>query len=70
NRRAEADRQHPGRKGLEAAARVPEVRGEEEDVRALSLGADDHLTKPFRQGMPVARIRALLSRVGSEGGAP
>jgi DNA-binding response OmpR family regulator len=46
------------------------VRGEEEDVRALSLGADDHLTKPFRQGMPVARIRALLSRVGSEGGAP
>lgn len=43
------------------------VRNEEEDVvRALGLGADDYLTKPFSPRILVARIRALLRRVGME----
>jgi DNA-binding response OmpR family regulator len=43
------------------------VRSEEEDVvRALGLGADDYLTKPFSPRILVARIRALLRRVGME----
>jgi DNA-binding response OmpR family regulator len=43
------------------------VRGEEEDVvRALGIGADDYLTKPFSPRILVARIRALLRRVGME----
>src|SRR5690606_17905503 len=36
------------------------VRSEENDVvRALSLGADDYLTKPFSPKILIARIRAL-----------
>jgi two-component system KDP operon response regulator KdpE len=31
-------------------------------VRALDLGADDYVTKPFRPGEMLARIRALLRR--------
>src|ERR1700756_4381411 len=47
------------------------VRGEEEDlVRALGLGADDYLTKPFSPRTLLARIRALLRRAGVESSAP
>jgi len=43
------------------------VRSEEQDVvRALSLGADDYITKPFSPRILVARIRALLRRAGVE----
>ena len=48
--------------------RVPGVivisaRGEERDkVRALDLGADDYLAKPFGAGELLARIRAVLRR--------
>lgn len=43
------------------------VRHEEDDiVRALELGADDYLAKPFSPKILVARIRALLRRVGIE----
>lgn len=43
------------------------VRSEEEDVvRALSLGADDYLTKPFSPRILLARVKALLRRVGME----
>jgi DNA-binding response OmpR family regulator len=60
---------------IRARSRVPimmlTVRGEEEDlVRALELGADDYLTKPFSPRTLVARIRALLRRAGLENAAP
>jgi DNA-binding response OmpR family regulator len=60
---------------IRAASRVPvmmlTVRGEEEDlVRALGLGADDYLTKPFSPRTLLARIKALLRRAGMENTAP
>jgi two-component system KDP operon response regulator KdpE len=39
------------------------ARKQEEDiVKGLGLGADDYLTKPFRRGELVARVRAVLRR--------
>jgi two-component system KDP operon response regulator KdpE len=35
-------------------------------VRALDLGADDYLTKPFRPGEMLARIRAMLRRASHQ----
>lgn len=60
---------------IRARSRVPvmmlTVRGEEEDlVRALGLGADDYLTKPFSPRTLLARIKALLRRAGMESTAP
>jgi DNA-binding response OmpR family regulator len=60
---------------IRARSRVPvmmlTVRGEEEDlVRALGLGADDYLTKPFSPRTLLARIKALLRRAGMESAAP
>jgi DNA-binding response OmpR family regulator len=47
------------------------VRGEEEDlVKAIELGADDYLTKPFSPRTLLARIKALLRRAGVESTAP
>jgi DNA-binding response OmpR family regulator len=44
------------------------ARGEEADlVRALDLGADDYLTKPFSPRTLIARVKALLRRAGLEG---
>jgi len=49
--------------------RIPSVivisaRGDEQDkVRALDMGADDYLTKPFGAGELLARVRAALRRV-------
>jgi DNA-binding response OmpR family regulator len=43
------------------------ARNEEEDVvRALGLGADDYLSKPFSPKILLARVKALLRRVGLE----
>lgn len=42
--------------------------GEDEDVvKGLELGADDYLAKPFSPQVLVARMRALLRRLGREG---
>jgi DNA-binding response OmpR family regulator len=71
----------PGASGFQvceavrAKSRVPvmmlTVRGEEEDlVRALELGADDYLTKPFSPRTLLARVKALLRRAGMENAAP
>ena len=71
----------PGASGFQVCeairkrSRVPvimlTVRGEEEDlVRALELGADDYLTKPFSPRTLLARIKALLRRAGMENSAP
>jgi DNA-binding response OmpR family regulator len=69
----------PGGSGFDICAairkqsRIPVMmltaRGEEEDlVRALDLGADDYLTKPFSPRTLLARVRALLRRAGRETG--
>jgi two-component system KDP operon response regulator KdpE len=43
---------------------VISARGDEQDkVRALDLGADDYLTKPFGSSELLARVRAVLRRV-------
>lgn len=71
----------PGASGFQVCeavrskSRVPvmmlTVRGEEEDlVKALELGADDYLTKPFSPRTLLARVKALLRRAGMENTAP
>lgn len=43
------------------------AKGQEEDiVLGLNLGADDYITKPFRTGELIARMRALLRRRGGD----
>ncbi len=50
---------------------VISARGEERDkVRALDMGADDYLAKPFGTEELVARIRAVLRRARARDGAP
>ena len=40
------------------------LRGEEDRVQGLDLGADDYLTKPFSPRELVSRVRAILRRTG------
>src|SRR6185503_12487381 len=48
------------------AAAAEAARCEESDVvRALGLGADDYLTKPFSPKILIARVRALVRRAGA-----
>lgn len=47
------------------------ARGAEEDlVKALEMGADDYMTKPFSPRTLLARIKALLRRAGVDSSAP
>jgi DNA-binding response OmpR family regulator len=68
----------PGATGFEVCASLRErgstpiimltARGDEQDlVKALELGADDYLTKPFSPRTLLARIKALLRRAKIEG---
>jgi two-component system KDP operon response regulator KdpE len=55
---------------IRAKSRTPiivlSVRGDDADkIRALDLGADDFVTKPFSVGELLARVRAQLRRLGS-----
>jgi DNA-binding response OmpR family regulator len=70
----------PGATGFEVCASLRErgttpiimltARGDEQDlVKALELGADDYLTKPFSPRTLLARIKALLRRAKIEGSA-
>ncbi len=68
----------PGRSGLELCAglrarsdwtpvlMLTAVSDHAEVVRALDLGADDHLAKPFSYAVLLARLRALLRRGSPE----
>jgi DNA-binding response OmpR family regulator len=59
------------RKRSRAPVMMLTVRGEEADlVKALDIGADDYLTKPFSPRTLLARIKALLRRAGMEGAGP
>ncbi|MCJ7795893.1 MAG: response regulator transcription factor [Thermoleophilia bacterium] len=68
----------PGIGGLQVARRISAARelpilmltarGDEDDVlRGFEAGADDYLVKPFSPRVLVARVRAILRRVGLEG---
>jgi two-component system KDP operon response regulator KdpE len=46
------------------------VGDEREKVRALDAGADDYVTKPFGADELLARLRAVMRRVGTGQGAP
>ena len=67
----------PGQSGFDVCAAIRArgttpvmmltARGEEQDlVRALDLGADDYLTKPFSPRTLLARVKALLRRAQLE----
>jgi DNA-binding response OmpR family regulator len=56
---------------LRERSRIPLImltaRSEEADVvRALALGADDYLSKPFSPKILIARVKALLRRAGAD----
>jgi two-component system KDP operon response regulator KdpE len=55
------------REWCEAPVIVLSVReGDAEKIRALDLGADDYVTKPFNLGELLARMRAVLRRGASD----
>ncbi|MBI2170890.1 MAG: response regulator transcription factor [Chloroflexi bacterium] len=69
----------PGPDGFEVCRRIRDssevpiiilsARGREQDkVKALDLGADDYMTKPFGVDELMARVRAALRRARTEGG--
>ncbi|MCB0044373.1 MAG: response regulator transcription factor [Caldilineaceae bacterium] len=70
----------PGMNGFEVCEAIRRIsdtpviilsaRGQEKDiVRALNIGADDYLTKPFGVGELLARVCAVLRRTAAQGPA-
>lgn len=59
------------RKTSEVPIIMVTARGEDFDrIMGLDIGADDYIVKPFSPGELMARVRAILRRIGrSEGGA-
>src|ERR687895_281561 len=69
----------PDMEGFDVARRLGAQRAEvpiifltardatEDKIRGLSIGGDDYVTKPFSLEELIARIRALLRRLGREG---
>ena len=54
-------------RGMDVPILMLTAKGQEEDViLGLNLGADDYITKPFRVGELIARVRAFLRRRGSD----
>jgi two-component system, OmpR family, KDP operon response regulator KdpE len=49
---------------------VSAVGEEDEKIEALDAGADDYVTKPFAVGELLARLRAVMRRVGPPTGEP
>ncbi|HZV75255.1 MAG TPA: response regulator transcription factor [Conexibacter sp.] len=71
----------PGIDGVEVCRRLREwsempilvlsaVDEEAEKIRALKLGADDYVTKPFAPGELLARVGAVLRRAGPQADEP
>ncbi len=69
----------PGRDGIELCRQLrahspmpiivlSAVDEEEQKIQALTAGADDYMTKPFSPRELVARLQAVLRRVGDGGG--
>jgi DNA-binding response OmpR family regulator len=53
-------------RGLEMPILMLTAKGHEEDIiLGLNLGADDYVTKPFRRGELIARVKAFLRRTRS-----
>ena len=49
---------------------VSAVGEEDEKIQALDAGADDYVTKPFAVGELLARLRAVMRRVGPQSAEP
>jgi DNA-binding response OmpR family regulator len=51
--------------GMDVPILMLTAKGQEQDIiLGLNLGADDYITKPFRTGELIARVRAFLRRRG------
>jgi len=55
-------------RGVDVPILMLTAKGQEQDIiLGLNLGADDYITKPFRVGELIARVRAFLRRRAADG---